>query len=258
MTDVLDQLAVSALERIGAGYYDHDHKGQRNKHYSFVQRIDEESFSPVIAEIKAGSPSEGRLSENEFNPKERASRYLKSGALGLSVLTEPDHFYGSLEDLQEVSNLNNPVLMKDFVLDSPQIEAGHGLGADAILLIYRLFKRDYPAFNLNEAIDYVHELGLEVLLETNDETEYEFALKSNADMIGINNRDLRSLEVDLSTTTNILSEAGKDRIVWSMSGISEREDIRYLKDAGTDAFLVGTSLTQSTQPEKLLRKLRGG
>lgn len=258
MTDVLDQLAVSALERIGAGYYDHDHKGQRNKHYSFVQCIDEESFSPIIAEIKAGSPSTGKILKDEFTPKERATCYLKSGALGLSVLTEPDHFYGSLEDLQEASNLNNPVLMKDFVLDYPQIEAGHLLGADALLLIYRLFNRGYSALDLDEAINYIHNLGLEVLLETNDKAEYKSALKTNADMIGINNRDLRSLEVDLSTTKNILSEEGKDRIVWSMSGISKREDIRYLKEAGTDAFLVGTSLTQSTQPEKLLRKLRGG
>lgn len=258
MTDILDQLAVSTLERIGSGYYDLDHKGQRSKHRSFAQGIDEEMFSPIIAEIKAGSPTKGKLLGSGFNPKERATCYLKSGALGLSVLTEPDHFYGSLEDLEEVSDLNNPVLMKDFVLDYPQIEAAHLLGADALLLIYRLFNRGYSALDLDEAINYIHKLGLEVLLETNDKAEYKSALNTNADMIGINNRDLRTLDVELSTTKNILSEVGKDRIVWSMSGISEREDVRFLEDAGTDAFLVGTSLTQSSQPEKLLRKLRGG
>lgn len=259
MTDILDQLATSAIERIESGYYQIEDKGRASSDdRSFVSKITEDKLNPVIAEIKAGSPSTGNLGGDGFNPLKRGISYLQGGAVGVSVLTDPDHFSGSLHNLEKVSGLGSPVLMKDFVLDYSQIETGKWLGADAILLIYRLFSRGYPTCNLGEAIDYAHKLGLEVLLETNDAGEYESSLNTEADMAGINNRNLRSLEVDLSTTKNILGKMGKDRIVWSMSGISTREDIQYLEDAGADAFLVGTSLTQSSQPEKLVRQLRGG
>lgn len=259
MTDILGQLAVSALERIESGYYEIEGVHHRSSdHFSFTQAIKEESSSPVIAEIKPGSPTTGNISGGKFDPKERRNSYLKAGAVGLSVLTEPDHFYGSLHNLGEISGPTAPVLMKDFVLDYSQIEVGHRLGADAILLIYRLFNRSYSSFSLDEAVNYIHKIGLEVLLEVNDKQEYKSALRTQADMIGINNRDLRSLEVDLSTTKDTLVEAGKDRTVWSMSGISKREDIDYLEEAGADAFLVGTSLTLSKEPKKLLRDLRGG
>lgn len=257
MIDILDQLALSTLDRIRSGYYHVEPQGQKTRESrSFVHTI-KKNVDPVVAEIKPRSPTEGKLSTKEFNPVDRGLRYLNGGALGLSVLTEPDYFHASLDNLQEVSTLGKPTLMKDFVLDYPQIEAGSYLGADAILLIYRLFTRNYPTFSIDEAIDYAHKFGLEVLLETSDKTEYLSALKTDAEMIGVNNRDLRTLQVDLSTTKNILSDGKKDRIFWSMSGIEKREDIVYLREAGADAFLVGSSLTKSQEPENLLRKLRG-
>ena len=258
MSDILDDLAASASERVKSGFYELEQSNKETKRFnSFVRRIKEINGEPIIAEVKIGSPSRGRFLSEGRSPNDLGRKYLEGGAAGLSVLTDPDHFFGSLENLEKMSRLNLPTLMKDFVLDFSQIKAGFVLGASAILLIYRLFDRDYPTFTLKNAIDGAHQLGLEVLLETNDRSEYEKALDTNADMIGINNRDLRSLEVDLSVTKNILDKLGKDRITWSMSGITKREDIDYLNTAGADAFLVGTSLARAREPVIKLREMRG-
>ncbi|MCF7889896.1 indole-3-glycerol-phosphate synthase [Candidatus Bipolaricaulota bacterium] len=258
MSDILDELSRSALNRVSSGFYDIDSReGERNP-VSFTQKINARACAPVIGEIKPGSPTRGKIFGDKFDPVELGRSYAKGGVTGLSVLTDPDHFFGSLDYLDQVAKLDRPVLMKDFIVDYSQINAGKALGADAILLIYRLFTRGVPNFSLESGINYAQERGLEVLLEINDRAEYESALKTDADMIGINNRDLRSLEVDLSTTRNILSGAGKDRIVWAMSGISGRSDINYLSEAGADVFLVGTSLAEAENPKRFLKKLRGG
>ncbi len=258
MSDVLDELAGSALTRANSGYYE---VGKRDKvevtSTPFTEKIREVDHDPVIGEIKPGSPSQGRLFDENLDPAELGSTYAEGGVTGFSVLTDPDHFFGSLDNLTQVAALEKPTLMKDFVVDYSQIRAGQRLGADAVLFIQRLFARNIPSFGLEEGIEYVQDLGLEVLLETNDLIEYESALETDADMIGINNRDLRSLEVDLARTKNILSEAGKDRIIWSMSGISSRSDIKFLVSAGADAFLVGTSLARAENPESFLDNLRG-
>lgn len=258
MNDILDSLVDSAKKRLQAGYYEvEDLSNTPTPGETFVYGIRAAELDPVIAEIKPASPSQGNLMEGKFDPEELTELYLKGGAAGFSVLTDPDHFNSNLDYLKTVSGYAVPTLMKDFVLDSSQIEAAKKTGADAVLLIYRLFERDDTRFKLDEAINHAREIGLEVLLEVNNLTEYRNALETEADMIGINNRDLRSLEIDLTTTKEILGSADKDRIVWSMSGISDREDINYLRKAGADAFLVGTSLTRAPEPVDYLRKLRG-
>ncbi len=258
MSDILDELSRSARERVNSGYYEVN-CGPREVEsiIPFTEVITGGNHAPIIGEIKPGSPTRGRILAEGFDPAELGRSYSAGGISGFSVLTDPDHFFGSLGNLARVSELNRPTLMKDFIVDCSQLNAGRKFGADAVLLIYRLFTREATSFGLNEGIDYAHGLGLEVLLETNDISEYESAMKTDAEMIGINNRDLRTLDVDLSRTERILGEAGKDRIVWSMSGISKRKDIEYLAGAGADAFLVGTSLTRSDGPERLLRELRG-
>lgn len=258
MKDILDKLVRSAKERLQSGYYVVEVPSENSSSSnSFVREIRERKSNPVIAELKPASPSRGKLFEDEFDPVELAELYLEGGAAGFSVLTDPDHFNSSLENLKAVTGFGVPVLMKDFILSYSQVEAASNIGADAILLIYRLFEREKTKFELEEAIDYAHEHGLEVLLEANDLPEYEEALETEADMIGINNRDLRNLEVDLSTTKNVIAKAGTDRIVWSMSGISDREDVIYLRESGVDAFLVGTSLSLANHPTDYLMNLRG-
>jgi len=258
MSDVLDELSKSALNRVDSGLYDRDPGWDKERNtVSLKQRVKAQRSAPVIGEIKPGSPSQGRIFGDEFDPVKLSKSYVKGGVTGLSVLTDPDHFYGSLDNLKKVAKLDRPVLMKDFIVDYSQIDTGKALGADAILFIYRLFTRGIPDFSLEDGIQYSQELDLEVLLEINDRAEYESALKTDADMIGINNRDLRSLKVDLSTTKSILSSVGKDRVVWGMSGISDRSDINYLRDAGADAFLVGTSLAKAENPKNFLQQLRG-
>ncbi|MFP4646573.1 MAG: indole-3-glycerol-phosphate synthase [Candidatus Acetothermia bacterium] len=259
MNDVLTELASSALERVESGYYEINCRVRdQNASQSFVSAIRNCDSRAIVAEIKPGSPTAGKLFGGKFSPSEAGRTYLKGGAAGLSVLTDPDHFYGSLSYLAEVSELDTPVLMKDFVLHRLQLKAAKALGADAVLLIYRLFDRGCARLNLPEAIDYAHELSLEVLLEVNGGSEYKSALNTQSEMIGINNRDLRTLEVDLKATDRILGEFEKDRLIWSMSGISEEEEVEYLKQAGADAFLVGTSLARAGRPEALLRSLCGG
>ena len=258
MSDVLDELAESALTRVDSGYYEVGKRGKVEVTSTpFTEKIREVDHDPVIGEIKPGSPSQGRLFDETFDPSELGRVYSEGGAAGFSVLTDPDHFFGSLDNLARVAELEEPTLMKDFIVDYSQIRAGQRLGADAVLFIQRLFARNIPSFGLEEGIKYTQNLEMEVLLETNDLTEYESALETNADMIGINNRDLRSLEVDLTRTKNILSEAGKDRIIWSMSGISSQSDIKFLVNAGADAFLIGTSLARTENPKSFLGNLLG-
>ncbi len=258
MKDVLKELVTATRGRMESGYYriSGDDQPERDKN-SFVEAITSGKEFPVITEIKPASPSGGRLIPEGTNVEELAKLYRRAGAAGFSALTDSDYFGGSLGNLAVVSELGLPTLMKDFVLDYGQIGAGNEMGADAVLLIYRLFERNMTEFKLEEAVAYAHDLGLEVLLETNDLREYEMALKTEADMIGINNRDLRSLEVDLSTTKEVLTNSSKDRPVWSMSGISGKSDLKYLNDSGGDAFLVGTALSRSENPKQLLEELTG-
>ncbi len=259
MKDVLKELVTATRGRMESGYYcisgDDNPEGAKS---SFVEAIKSGKEVPVVTEIKPASPSEGRLISEETKVEDLAELYRRAGAAGYSVLTDPDYFGGSLENLAVVSELGLPTLMKDFLLDYRQIEAGSEMGADAVLLIHRLFERNMTEFTLEEAVTYAHDLGLEVLLETNDLREYEAALGTDADMIGINNRDLRNLEVDLATTAGILTESSKDRPVWSMSGISDRNDLEYLQGSGGDAFLIGTALSRAEDPERLLEDLTGG
>ncbi|MEM2751344.1 MAG: indole-3-glycerol-phosphate synthase, partial [Nitrososphaerales archaeon] len=141
---------------------------------------------------------------------------------------------------------NLPVLMKDIIIDPIQIEAAAKIGADAILLIYSIFERRYVNYSINELIHLAQSMGLEVLLETHNKEEFLAALKTNANLIGINNRDLKTLKVDLQITKEILSSInGCDKIVISESGIQTPEDIRFLWSCGAKAFLIGSTIMRA-------------
>jgi indole-3-glycerol phosphate synthase len=239
---------------IWRGYYRSRTEGQPEPRRSFVEAIGQRPSqrNAIIAELKPISPSEGILLGGSKFINERLALYAGAGVTGLSVLTEPVHFGGSLENLGRASHLGLPVLMKDFVISLEQLDAASAHGASAVLLIATLFERGYASRGLSEMIRAAHERGLEVLLEVASRGAYQRALETEADMIGINNRDLRTLRVDLRRTIEILRAAPKDRLIWSLSGVRHAEDVRRLCAAGADAFLVGTSLMKASDlPAKL-------
>jgi indole-3-glycerol phosphate synthase len=186
----------------------------------------------VIAEIKRASPSAGFIGEVE--PAEWGACYEREGAACLSVLTEPDRFKGSLEDLDAArGRVALPVLRKDFTVDEAQVlEAG--THADAVLLIAALFEAGALARYVSLAV----ELGLTPLVEVHDEREVDLALESGAQVVGINNRDLRDFSVDLATTERLAPRLAGVTVV-AESGVKTLEDAWRLKDAGVDAILVG-------------------
>lgn len=186
----------------------------------------------VIAEIKRASPSAGHI--RDADPAEWAARYEKEGAACLSVLTEPDRFKGSLEDLDAArSNIRLPVIRKDFTVDEAQVleAAKH---ADAVLLIAALF--DAPT--LARYVALAVEVGLTPLVEIHDEDEADLALGSGARVIGVNNRDLRDFTVDLGTFEKLAPKLAGATLV-AESGVKTPEDAKRLRDAGADAVLVG-------------------
>jgi indole-3-glycerol phosphate synthase len=203
MHDFLDTLAMDAVGTIESGYYQNLRAVQQPK-VSLKQAILNCRTNSVVTEIKAASPSLGTIREN-FDPKAVALAMEKAGAVGISVLTEPKHFNGSLDTLSKVrAAVNLPLLMKDIVIVADQIEAATKLGANAVLLIEALFERGCCEMSVERMIAYAHNQGLEVLLETHTEAEFQKAIETDADLIGINNRNLTTLKIDLNTTQQIL------------------------------------------------------
>src|SRR2546425_7149613 len=161
---------------------------------------------------------------------------IEGGAVGLSVLTQPYLFNGSPEYFSEIrKQMKVPLLMKDVIVDMTQIDAAEKLGADIILLIQGIFDKKF-AKEIDEFVSYAHKKKLMVLLEAHTEREFLNSVKTDADLLGINNRDLDTLEIDLKTTQHILDYGKENRIIISESGIETPADIRFLRKCGADAF----------------------
>ena len=207
----------------------------------------------LIAELKKASPSKGLIRE-DFNPAEIA-RIYDGHADAISVLTEEDFFQGDLKYIEEVKGVTErPVLRKDFIFDEYQIYESRAAGADAILLIETALER-------TQAGEYLHiarELGIAVLFEVHDMMELERALRVEADIIGINNRNLKTLSIDMNTTIELIREMPEGKTVVSESGIETREDVARLQESGVDAVLVGTSIMKSKDIEKKIKELING
>jgi len=245
MPDYLDILASAAMESIDEGYYESTLE-INNPPLSLKEAILRCKKAPIISEIKFSSPSLGTLRKNG-HVIEIARDMAEGGAVGISILTESKHFKGNIKYMAEArSQLHIPILMKDIVLSPIQIDAASKIGGNAVLLIQAIFDRGYCEDNVQSMIDHSHSRGLEVLLETHTEDEFSSALKTNADMIGINNRNLKTLEVNLAVTKDILKKYSvKDKVIVSESGINSPDDIRSLRDCDVKAFLVGTAIMKS-------------
>jgi indole-3-glycerol phosphate synthase len=250
----MDVLGRVAQVTVDSEYYENI-KPTESTHLSLKQAILQCKLNPIITEIKAASPSAGVI-RADFVPSVIAKAMQRGGATALSVLTEPKQFSGSLEALAQArKTVNLPILMKDIIISPIQVEAASKLGANAVLLIQAIFDRGYSDKSINELIAGAHMLGLEVLLEAHTEAEFCSTLKTGADLIGINNRNLATLKIDLNVTKNILSKVNaKGKVVVSESGIQTPADILPLRESGAKAFLIGSSIMLSENIEQKVKE----
>lgn len=205
----------------------------------------------VIAEVKKASPSKG-LIRKDFDPAAIARSYDAGGAACLSVLTDVDFFQGSNLHLGEArAACALPVLRKDFIVDPYQVYEARMIGADCILLIVAGLE-DGP---MVEMANLAHELGMDVLMEVHDIDELERALQTDCELVGINNRNLRSFEVSLETSTALKAAVPGDRIAVTESGIGTRQDVARMRGAGIDTFLIGESFMRQADPGAALSRL---
>jgi len=206
-----------------------------------------------IAELKKASPSRGIL-RSEFNPVAIAETYEGKSVNAISVITEEDYFQGDIKYIPKIKKtVRLPILRKDFIFDEYQIYEARTYEADAILLIAAILEKP-------QANDFIHlacELGLSVLFEVHDHKDVEKALAVDTEIIGINNRDLKTLSVHLDTTFALMREIPGDKIIVSESGIQTRHDVQTLEDAGVHAMLIGTALMQAKDIEGALDTLMG-
>jgi indole-3-glycerol phosphate synthase len=192
----------------------------------------------LIAEVKHASPSRGMLSPN-FNPVKLAQTYAEGGASAISVLTEANYFMGNIEHLAAIKEVVRlPLLRKDFIFDLYQVYESRAYGADALLLIAAILNQK----QIKELVSLSHSLGLRCLVEVHNESEVERAVLSEAEIIGINNRDLNTLSIDINMTRRLRPLIPQERIVVSESGIKSKRDIEKLRKWGVDAVLVGEAL----------------
>ena len=205
----------------------------------------------VIAEIKKASPSKGVLREH-FVPADIARSYAAHGAACLSVLTDEQFFQGGVRYLEEArAACTLPVLRKDFIVDAYQVYEARSIGADAILLIAACL--DDAQMHEFEAI--AAGLGMAVLVEVHDGSELERALKLQTPLIGVNNRNLRTFEVSIQTTIDLLSQVPEGRLLVTESGISSRADVAKLREAGVHSFLVGEAFMRADEPGEALAEM---
>jgi indole-3-glycerol phosphate synthase len=254
--DELRRLVQIAQSLLRDGYYNVGASTARAP--SFLETLGTPNQpSDVIAEIKFASPT-----MPAGLPGERFPQILKAYAdaqpLGLSILAEPNVFRGSLDFVRQAAATGLPVLFKDVVVDPRQVEAAAACGASAVLVIQTLTTRGLPVTAPQGLIDAAHDLDLDVVLEVHTLDDLNEALRTDADVLGINSRDLATMEVDAGTAATLLGARRKDRPVIAMSGVERRAQIDTLLRAGADAVLVGTSVMSDPDPRQKLEELLHG
>ena len=251
--NILRKLVNNSQMAIDDGVYEIDMDLQKSSK-DFVQIIKTNPHATLLTEIKFASPSLGKI-RTTSDPVSIANQMIAGGSKALSIITQPHLFNGSPELFMKVRQaVDIPLLMKDIMIDKVQIDAAEKIGADYMLVIQSLFDQKLLK-DIDEFIDYGHKKGLAILLEVHTIEEFENALKTEADIIGINNRNLDTLEIDLNTTKIVLKEYNKSKIIISESGIETPEHINYLKKCGADAFLIGSSIMKSDNIQEQVKKL---
>ena len=255
MTNYLPELAAKARARVKRGYYD-KFRTVVPPTRSLVKSIKETRKTPIIAEVKYASPSAGKIRELA-SPDQIAKAMVDGGACGISILTDPENFDGNLETLATVSQMAEvPTIMKDIIVSPKQLTAGKQAGASAVVLISEIFSKKLSNVGLNTMMLESSRLGLETLVEANSAVEFERLGRFRPNLYGINNRNLTTFEIDLSTTEKILANnLLVDGPVVSESGIESPDDVRRLKAAGAGAFLVGTSIMRSMDIQRKVSEL---
>lgn len=221
---------------------------------AFIGSINKPKQISLIAEIKKASPSAG-LIRQDFDPKQIAAIYQEAQVQAISVLTEEDFFQGSLDHLSQVrQTVSLPILRKDFILDPYQVYESRYCGADAILLIAAILTQE----TISELVNAASSLGLACLVEVHTEKELKKILKlKNIPLIGINNRDLRTLEVDFKITQTLFPLIPKDKVVVVESGIKNYQDVLFLRILGVSAVLIGEALMRADNIYNKIEELMG-
>lgn len=253
MKDMLDKLANNSQKAINDKVYEINYKNSKSEK-NLIDQIRNNKHASIITEVKFSSPSLGDIRKIS-DPVLIAKQMIEGGAAGLSVLTQPYLFNGSPEYFTKIrKQVQVPLLMKDIVVDKVQIDAAEKLGADVVLLIQAIFDKNF-ARDIDDFIAYAHKKNLLVLLESHTKKEFTDSAKTQADILGINNRNLDTLEIDLQTTQAILKDKNEKRIIISESGIESQKDIQFLHKCGADAFLVGSSIMKSKDIKGLVEEL---
>ena len=253
MENILEKLVNNSKKAIEDGIYDIN-ESLPNSGTDLKNIITKSEHATLITEVKFSSPALGNI-RKITDPVEIALKMVNGGASALSVLTQPYMFDGSPEFFMKVRKMVKvPMLMKDITVDRVQIDAAKKIGADYFLLIQSIFDKGLVN-DIDGMIDYGHNLGLKVLIEAHTKQEFDNSCNTSADIIGINNRNLDTMKIDLSTTKEILHNTKKTKLVISESGISTSDDIRFLHKCGADAYLVGSSIMKTDDIQQTVQNL---
>jgi indole-3-glycerol phosphate synthase len=257
MNDVLQKIVARTRERLSNAPIDVDdarfaareQAGRRTPH-AFSSALRREGVN-VIAEVKAASPSAGSIVVDP-DVESIAADYARGGAAAISIVTEPDFFHGSKQWIARAKSAAAlPVVMKDFVVDASQLYAAAAAGADAVLLLASLLN----GAEIARFVKILDELGIDALVEVHDEAELDRAREGGARIIGVNNRDLRTFNVDLATAERLAAKIPVDAVKVAESGIKTGQDVDRLRNAGFHAFLVGESLLRQNDRAAAVRSL---
>lgn len=256
---ILEQIVQDTRERLGtrkrevtvSRLEEASHFARRPAEFAAVLQ---EGRPSVIAEVKRASPSKGII-RKDFDAAEIAHQYADCGAAAVSVLTEPQYFMGSLEDLESVRDtVGVPLLRKDFVIDPYQLIEARAFGADAVLLIAAVLEREH----LHDLVQAARELGLTPLVEIYELKELDRVDFNDVGVIGVNNRDLRTFAVDIEHSLRIFRHVPRDVVRVSESGLSTADDLHLLAQNGIDAVLIGEAFMRAERPGDALKELIDG
>lgn len=251
--NILRKLVENSSAAINDGIYEISETLPKSK-INLIDLIKGHKHASLITEVKFSSPSLGEIRKFS-DPVKIAKSMISGGAVGLSILTQPHLFNGSPQHFMEIrKEVSVPLLMKEIIVDKVQIDAAQKIGADYILLIQSLFDMKFLK-EIDEFVEYGHKKGLKVLLESHTKSEFENSQKTTVDILGINNRNLDTLELDINTTKKLLDNYEKSKIIISESGIESPSDIKFLHSCGADVFLVGSSIMKSDNIKENVKEL---